>query len=500
VEQPLSERRVATIAAAHGLPLHPKEHAELAAAVNVLLGEAPAFRETTKPSYPEPALIPHRVSAKDPFNAIVRWCSVDARRSEGTLAGTRVAVKDSISLAGLPLTCGSAVLQGFLPTEHSAVARLAVAAGARVVAVTNMDDLAVSGAGDSSWYGPVLNPFDHSRGAGGSSGGSAASVWYEGIDLALGTDQAGSVRIPASWCGVIGVKPTHGLVPYGGVVSLDRSLDHLGVLGRNTREVAALMAVIATRPDFLAAVTDAPRDLRGVRIGLLEEGFTEDVGTEPGTAAAIREVAESLGQLGATLQDVSLPAHRATGAAYTGLAAEGLVASLDRDVANGVQPDAWPELRVALRSGIRTRGHELAPHVKAALLLGWHLRGIAAEQHKASGRHFARSLTRGYDRILERVDLIAMPTTPSPAQPLRALLDPRAPLGRRLLLAFANSVNTRAANLTGHPAISLPTATVGGLPVGLMLVAPARADARLLAVARVYEREVGWEPHPGWSE
>ena len=139
-------------------------------------------------------------------------------KPEGPLAGMRIALKDSMALAGVPMTCGSRVLEGYVPSRDAVIVERLLAAGAEIVAITNMDDLAFSGGGDSSAYGATLCPFDPERTAGGSSGGSAAALWYEGVDAGLGTDQGGSIRVPAAWCGVVGLKPTHGLVPYAGIV------------------------------------------------------------------------------------------------------------------------------------------------------------------------------------------------------------------------------------------------------------------------------------------
>src|SRR2546426_11908781 len=222
---------------------------------------------------------------KDPFNAIVRFCRVRAEDAEGVLSGKRIAVKDAVAIAGIPLTCGSRVLQGFVPAEDSVVTDRILRAGAEIVAITNMDDMAFSGGGDSSWYGPTLNPWDSRRTAGGSSGGSAAALFYDGIDVSIGGDQGGSIRVPASWCGVIGLKPTHGLVPYVGITGIDQTFDHCGPMGRTAADVAVLLQAIAGKDDsdprqrdvpaadYLSAVAEAPNSLSGVRFGVVEEGF-----------------------------------------------------------------------------------------------------------------------------------------------------------------------------------------------------------------------------------
>ena len=153
----------------------------------------------------------------DPFNAIVRRCKVLAC-GDGVLGGKRIAIKDTIGVAGIPLTAGSRILQDFVPRRDSVVVQRMLAAGAEIVAMTNTDYLALSGGGDSSFYGPMLNPFDRTRTTGGSSGGSGASLYYDWVDITLGCDQGGSIRVPASWCGVIGHKPTFSLVPFTGSI------------------------------------------------------------------------------------------------------------------------------------------------------------------------------------------------------------------------------------------------------------------------------------------
>ena len=182
---------------------------------------------------------------EDPLNAIVRRCRVRAEGCEGILSGQRVAMKDSVAIAGIPLTCGSAILQGFVPSHDATVTDRILRAGGEIVCITNMDDLAFSGGGESSWYGPTRNPFDPERSAGGSSSGAAAALSYDGIDLAVGCDQGGSIRTPASWCGVVGLKPTHSLVPYTGIAGIDATFDHCGPMARTAKGAALLLQAMA---------------------------------------------------------------------------------------------------------------------------------------------------------------------------------------------------------------------------------------------------------------
>ena len=341
-----------------------------------------------KPDLPEPVEAVREARERpspdqDPLNAIVRRCRVRAEGCEGLLSGKRLAMKDSVAIAGIPLTCGSAILQGFVPASDATVTDRILRAGAEIVCVTNMDDLAFSGGGESSWYGPTRNPFDRERSAGGSSGGAAAALWYDGIDLAVGCDQGGSIRAPASWCGVVGLKPTHSLVPYTGIAGIDATFDHCGPLARTAEGAALLLQVMAgadpgdprqcevPRSDYARAVERAGADLSDLRIGIVTEGFSEAVGAEPATCAAVRAAAERLAGLGAELHERSLPEHlEAGGVAFAGFV-EGMTALMTSG-GNGIGWSGryWEELAPAIVKGLRERGNELSPQVKAVLTAG----------------------------------------------------------------------------------------------------------------------------------
>ena len=440
---------------------------------------------------------------EDPFNAIVRLCRVRADGAEGVLSGKRVAVKDAVAIAGIPLTCGSCVLHGYAPVEDSVVADRILRAGGEIVAITNMDDLAFSGGGESSCYGPTLNPWDEKRSAGGSSGGSAASLFYDGIDVAVGCDQGGSIRAPASWCGVLGLKPTHGLVPYVGIAGIDQTFDHCGPLGRTTADVAALLQAIAGEDeadprqrelpsaDYLAAVAEAPASLVGVRIGVVAEGFDDAVGIEPATAEAVRGATERLGELGAELVGVSLPEHlQAGGIAFIGFV-EGMT-NLMESGGNGYSWSGryWQDLAPAVASGLREHAQELSPQMKVALIAGRWLRNRYAGELYAKAQNLRPWLRGAYDRALAGVDVLLLPTTPWPAHQLA----PEPPLAEKVLRGWANLSNTYPTDMTGHPALSLPLAESDGLPVGVMLAGRRFEDARLLSIAATFERELGWAP------
>lgn len=442
-------------------------------------------------------------AGEDPLNAIVRFCRVRAEDCEGVLSGRRVAVKDAVAIAGIPLTCGSRILQGFVPAEDSVVADRLLRAGGEVVAVTNMDDLAFSGGGESSWYGPTLNPWDHDRTAGGSSSGSAAALYYDGVDVAVGGDQGGSIRAPASWCGVVGLKPTHGLVPYLGITGIDQTFDHCGPMARTTAGAAALLQAIAGKhdddprqrdvpaADYVAAVEEAPDSLAGVRLGVVAEGFAGEIGVEPPTADAVRETIERLRGLGAEIVDVSLPEHlQAGGIAFIGFV-EGMTSLLEGG-GNGYswRGRYWEGLTPALAAGLREHSQALSPQLKVTLIAGRWLRARYAGALYAKAQNLRPWLRGAYDRALDGVDALLMPTTPWRAHELA----PEPPLADKVLRGWANLSNTYPTDMTGHPALSLPLAAADGLPVGVMLVGREFDDARLLSIAATCERALGWAP------
>ena len=438
--------------------------------------------------------------ADDPYNAIVRWCQVSAD-AEGPLRGKRIALKDSIAIAGIPMTCGSRIMQAFVPTVDSTVTARLLKAGATISAITNMDNLAFSGGGDTSAYGSTLNPFDLTRTAGGSSSGSAAALFYEGVDIAVGADQGGSIRVPAAWCGVVGLKPTHGLVPYTGIVGIDQTFDHCGPLALTVADAALLLGVIAgvddgdprqraavKTEDYVRFVEEAGDDLRGVRVGVLTEGFALSE-TQPANAA--REAVDRIRQLGADVREISVPEHVQSG----GIAFAGFVEGMTALVSGGGNGwhwsgRYWPELAVGLGEGLTTFGDKLPPQVKLTLICGAHLRRHYFGAIYATAQNQRPWLRSAYDRAFAEVDALVMPTTPK----LPHVDDRSLPIAEHVMRGWSTLTNTSPFDMTGHPALSIPAAESDGLPVGLMLVGRHGDDAQLLAAARTYETNFGWVP------
>ena len=436
----------------------------------------------------------------DPYNAIARRCEV-VSGGEGPLSGTRIAVKDTIAVAGVPLTAGSRVLQGFVPQEDSAVVQRLLSSGAEIVAITNTDYLALSGGGDTSFYGPILNPFDVTRTTGGSSGGSGAALHYDWIDVTLGGDQGGSIRVPASWCGVIGLKPTYSLVPYTGIVGLDPTIDHVGPMGRAARDVAAVLAVIAGKDgedhrqydvptmDYLADVDNATGSLDGVTLGVLVEGLDKALGVDPRVESAFRDAVERLREIGARIIDVSAPAHLRAGPVGFATFLEGMAATaMSGGSGYGTTGRHWPELAAALHMGLGRHADQLSPQSKIMFILGLYLQRQYGGAIYSEAQNLRPALTASYDEALKSCDAILMPTTPG----LPHEADAGLSMADVVLRGWAVLGNTSPTNLTGHPAISLPMADVDGLPVGVMAVGTRFGDGALLRLASDIERSCGW--------
>jgi amidase len=433
----------------------------------------------------------------DPLNAIIRRCSVKGAKS-GKLAGKRVGIKDCIAVAGIPMTCGSLVMEGYVPENDATLVTRILDAGAEIVAKLNLDNFAFSGAGDTSAFGPTRNPHNRDHLAGGSSGGSAASLYYDDIDLTVGGDQGGSIRIPASWCGVVGLKPTHGLVPYTGAVGIDATFDHAGPMGRKVADVALLLEVIAGKDPNdprqgevkVEPYTKAlGQDLKGIRVGVVREGFGWPL-SEADVDAAVNRAAQALRGLGAQVEEVSVPAHREADGISWGLIAEGAAALF---YGNGVGYHFKGYYDAAFANAFgrftRAQGDDLPATVKLVALVGGYLHDRYHGRLYAKAQMSRVSLRAAYDAILERVDALAMPATPMKAHRYRPDLSPR-----ELISHGWNMLgNTAPFDMTGHPSLTVPCAKPGGLPVGLMLTGRHFDEMTLLRIADAFEGSVDWE-------
>lgn len=414
--------------------------------------------------------------------------AVDAGRVTGPLAGIPVAVKDNLLTAGLETTCGSRLLEGFVPSrDATAVARMR-AAGAIVLGKTNLDEFAMGSSTENSAFGPTRNPWDPTRVPGGSSGGSAAAVASGMAPCALGSDTGGSVRQPAAFCGVVGLKPTYGRVSRSGLVAFGSSLDQVGPIALRAVDAARLLEAIAGHDpeDASSAVEPSPeavaacgRGVGGMRIGLARHLLP---GTDPEVASAVEEAAARLEAAGAAIEEIELPNARHAIPVYYLVATAEASSNLARfdGVRYGVRVDPGEGLRAMYRA---TRGRGFGDEVKRRILLGTFALsegyydayyGKAMRVRTLVRRDFTRLYDAGFDAIL-------MPTVPAPAFRLgEKTADP--------LAMYLSDVFTATANLAGVPAISVPCGrTDSGLPRAVQLLARDFDEESLFRAAGVLE-------------
>jgi amidase len=434
----------------------------------------------------------------DPHNAIVRRCRVRGADA-GRLEGYEIGIKDNVAVASVPMTCGARVMEGYVPDADAFVVQQVLDAGATITAKTNMSEMAVSGSGELGLGGPIVNAHSDDHLAGGSSGGSAVAVATGDVDAAIGTDQAGSVRVPAAWNGCVGLKPTHGLVSYRGAVPLGHSFDHVGPMAPSVADTARLLGAMAG-PDpldprqadvppgeYAAAASDASVD--DLTVGVLEEGYTGEH-TDPGVEARTLEAVDALVEAGAEREAVSVPAHEDGLAIALVIQFDDIAAMWENECAGRfVGGYADTQFSRAFANARRAGGNEFAPTVKHIFLMGGYLREHLRGQYYGVAANRRHELRAAYDDALESVDLLAMPTTPMTAFE-RTSVDSDVELVDRAQGKSGRGRNTMPFDVTGHPAISVPCGTTDGLPVGLMLVGNRFAEETVLRGAAAVERLV----------
>ncbi|MCC6620626.1 MAG: Asp-tRNA(Asn)/Glu-tRNA(Gln) amidotransferase subunit GatA [Deltaproteobacteria bacterium] len=429
--------------------------------------------------------------ATDPEGALATARDVDRRRAAGEplgpLAGIPIAVKDQICTRGLATTAGSKILAGWVPPyDATAVARLR-AADAVIIGKTNQDEFAMGSSNESSAFRPAKNPWALDRVPGGSSGGSAAAV-AAGLALgALGTDTGGSVRQPASFCGLVGIKPTYGRVSRYGAIAYASSFDQIGPIARTAEDAALILAVIAGQDplDATSLPTPAPllplgASLGGLRVGVPAEYLGD--GVSPAVQAAVRQALAVFEDDGATVVPVSLPHTRYAIAVYYLLATAEASSNLARyDGLRYGHRTATPVGDIA-ELYARTRAEGFGPEVRRRIVLGTF--ALSAGYYDAYYERAQRVRTlirRDFDRAFADVDVIATPTSPYVAFALgEKVADP--------LAMYLADVFTVPASLAGVAALSTPCGFEGGLPIGLQLIGPPLSEPRLLAAADAYQR------------
>jgi amidase len=477
-----SPEQVATYARRHHLELDAAAAERMAAIITAGLTSFDRVDELDVPTVPlrhvhrDPGRPPRL--EEDPFNAVVRFCDVRGA-SEGPLAGRTVGVKDCIAVAGVPTTNGGRRLPHAVPTEDAVVVERLLDAGAHITMKTNMEDLAL-GLGEGSFYGAARNPLDPDYATGGSSSGSGAAVAAGMVDIALGADEAGSVRIPAAWCGLVGMKATHGLVPSHGLSYMDHTLDHIGPITRTVADNAQTLEVIAgadwrdpqwVRADPLPRSYTAMRDrgIDGWRIGVIEEAL-EPIGCTPDVLEAFAVAEERLTELGARIERVSIPLWTDAWAIESAGIPFGLHATLTSG-GQGIGHLGRIDVDAMAATVAQTRlgAADLPPFLQVMLLTVEHMRNAYLGVHFGRAQNLRLELRRQVAAALAEVDLLVSPTTPSVAFELanEALSDDEMASRMGIEAVF----NTCALDLTGNPALTVPAGTgANGLPVGLQLI------------------------------
>jgi len=415
---------------------------------------------------------------------------IDAEGHNGPLAGVPIAIKDNISVVGLPNSCGSKILEGYIPPFNAHVIEKLLGAGAVILGKTNMDEFAMGSSTETSYFEPTANPWDLERVPGGSSGGSAAVVAAGEAPFALGSDTGGSVRCPAAFCGVVGLKPTYGSVSRYGVVAYANSLEQVGPLANNVTDIAVLMDVIAgydrkdstsidSKIEYQKALVE---DVKGLKIGVPKEFFGE--GIHPDVEKAVWNAIHKCEDLGASWEEVSMPHIKYALASYYIIAMSEASSNLARFDGTRYGYRASGENWHAMVS--KTRAEGFGTEVKRRILLGTY--ALSAGYHD---KYYLKALKvrtlvkQDFDRALSKVDVLMAPTMPNPAFKIgEKIEDP--------LTLYLSDVNTCPINLAGVPSLSVPCGFTDGLPIGLQIMGKPFDEPAVLRAAYTFEQNTDY--------
>lgn len=423
-------------------------------------------------------------------SALARAREIGSDGADAPLAGIPIAIKDNISTKGILTTCASKILSGYVPPYDAHVIERLKAAGAIIIGKTNMDEFAMGTSTETSFYGPTKNPWDAQRVPGGSSGGSAAAVAGDEVPISLGSDTGGSVRCPASFCGVVGLKPTYGVISRYGLISYANSLEQIGPFATTVRDVAALFDVIAgydprdsTSVNKEANYSSALKnDVRGLRIGIPEEYFGE--GTDENVEKSVKDAVSTLEDLGATTVKIKMPHTKYALSAYYIIAMSEASSNLAR----------FDGMRYGLRtedsdwhttfSQVRAAG--FGDEVKRRILLGTY--ALSAGYHD---KYYLKALKirtlikQDFERAFSDVDVLITPTMPYPAFRLGEKIDDPLSL-------YLADVDTVPINLAGVPSISIPCGFSHGLPIGMQVIGKHFDEAAIIRTAYTFEENTDY--------
>ena len=443
---------------------------------------------------------------EDPYNAFIRKCRVEGA-PRGKLTGKTVGLKDNIRLAGIPMTNASRLMHEYVPSIDATVAERLLDAGATIVGKLNMDNFSMGGTSETSDFGAPRNPHNPDYSTGGSSGGSGAALAAGLVDIAIGVDEGGSARIPASWCGVVCMKATHGLVPSFGITYLDHTIDFVCPMAASVEDVAlALEAIAGDDPkdpqwvrgsipteDYSKALNDS---ISGLRVGVITEAM-DWPDCEADVNEAVSTAVRRLESAGATATEKSIPWWKDCGTVLLGLLSHSHAAMVESDLEGywrgGRCDPGWQE---AFGKARRAGSDGFPPLLKVQMITSKYLRREYCSVYYSKAQNARLQMTEDLDRILQGLDVLVTPTTPMKAVPLTQELKPGSWEGRG---AFDNNRNTCPTNLTGHPALSMPCGIgENDLPIGIQLIGR-RFDEVLLfrAAAHIERNNAGWGAQRG---
>jgi len=433
--------------------------------------------------------------------ALAQAADVDRRRAAGepvgALAGVPVAVKDLLCTRGVETTCASRILEHYRPPYDATVVTRLREADAIILGKANMDEFAMGSSNEHSAFDPTRNPWDLGRVPGGSSGGPTAAVSALQAPLGIGSDTGGSIRLPAAFCGLVGVKPTYGLVSRYGLIAFASSLDQVGPLARNVADAALCLEVIGGHDpmDSTSIPVDRPRygedidrGIEGLRVGVVT-GFLETEGLDPGVRAAVGDAIERLAKLGAEIVEVGLPHAAYAVSAYYLIAPSECSSNLSRY--DGVRYGLRVPGETAEQMMARTRDAGFGDEVKRRIMIGTYaLSAGYYDAYYAQAQRVRTLVIRDFEAAYRSCDVLVGPTAPEPAFPLGAKTgDP--------LAMYLMDIFTIPSNLAGAPALSLPIGLSGeGLPIGFQIMAPVLREDMMFRVAAALEADIGFDPVP----
>lgn len=417
---------------------------------------------------------------------------------DGKLKGKKVAIKDNVMVAGVPMMNGASTLEGYVPEVDATVVQRILDAGGEIAGKAHCEYFCLSGGSHTNATGPVHNPHKMGYSAGGSSSGSAVLVARGEVDMAIGGDQGGSIRMPSSFCGIYGMKPTHGLVPYTGIMPIEIYVDHTGPMTATVKDNALLLEVIAGPDGYDPRQYNVKTHpytqmleggVKGMRIGLVKEGFGHPV-SEKEVDEKVRKAAKHLESLGAKVSEISIPQHLLGGPLWLPIGVEGLTQTMMWGDGYGVsRPDLYVTSLMDVHRRWRARANEMSETTKLFTLFGTYIRKHYGSRYYGKAMNLTRKLIAAYDAALAEHDLLLMPTTPMKATPLPK---PDASREEYVQRALEMIVNTAPFDISHHPAMAIPCGMVDGLPVSMMLIGKHFDEPTIYRAAYAFEQSGDW--------